>query len=217
MDRRRLGLCEPINERTEASRSTITLRAVLFGDVEDPDRYLYHYTTSQAALGSILATQRIRFGLARYVNDPRESKSWDFSLRGGRDDRDLIEVNRVAADALQRIAKLLCLARDDPERSRPGSGVELFGRGFAHPAMWTHYAGGHSGVCLIFDRSGLQQQIETELHEHPDWMLYAGNVTYEDYGSDEIDAFSLDGDRIGRQGSHGRFRKRLQRRREPCA
>jgi hypothetical protein len=176
------------------------VRAVLFGDVDDPDRYLYHYTTSHAALGSILPTQRLRFGLARYMNDPREAKSWLFSLRGGKGDHDLLAINQAAADVLQRTAKLLCFARDDPERTRPGSGVEIFGRGFAHPAMWAHYAGGHSGVCLIFDRAMLHERIETEWREQSDWMLYAGNVTYRDYGSDEIDAFSLAGDRIDAVG-----------------
>src|SRR6266516_5387666 len=53
----------------------------LWFDLEDPNRYLYHYTTRQAALGSILPTGELRVGLFRYMNDPRESKDWLFQRR----------------------------------------------------------------------------------------------------------------------------------------
>jgi hypothetical protein len=166
-----------------------------FGDLHNPNLYLYHYTSAATALGNILPTRFIRFGLAKYVNDPREFKEWSFRARGGTATPDIAGINTRAIEQLQRTAKLLCLARDDPVRSRPGSGVELFGRGFARPAMWAHYAG-HSGVCLIFDRGKLRDQIMNKRRVHTDWRSYAGNVTYEDYAPDEIDAFSINCDRV---------------------
>src|ERR1051325_6020504 len=37
---------------------------------------LYHYTPREAGLGFVLPTGRIRLGLMRYLNDPREAKRW---------------------------------------------------------------------------------------------------------------------------------------------
>lgn len=63
--------------------------------------------------------------------------------------------------------------------------------------MWAHYAEGHSGVCLVFER----ENLATLTREAFDGRApYAGNVMYADYASDEIDGFTLDGDRIEAEG-----------------
>ncbi len=41
----------------------------MFGDVE-PETYLYHYTSRQAALGSILPQGQLRLGSLSWTNDP---------------------------------------------------------------------------------------------------------------------------------------------------
>jgi len=170
----------------------------LFGGEVDPDRYFYHYTTREAALGSILPTGQIRFGLIRYVNDPRESKEWLFSFSGGAaDHRDFAKLIQQIASLAQSTTKVLCLTRDDTA-AMSAAGSEDYGRGWAHSRMWAAYAGGHSGVCLVFEREPLSQSIKNALLTTG--ALYAGNVTYADYASDEIDAFNLDLERVDEVG-----------------
>ncbi len=169
---------------------------MLFHNLDESDRFLYHYTTASAALGAILPSRQMRFNLASRMNDPRESKAWRFGMRGG-DGANLVAINKEATDLIQRTSKLLCLTRDDPKRALGDEPEAVFGRGFGHSAMWAHYAGGYSGVCLVFDRERLRSQIEREFAGRP---LYAGDVTYADYAHEEIHAFTLDGDRIEADG-----------------
>jgi hypothetical protein len=167
-------------------------------DLEDPNQYLYHYTTRQAALGSILPAASIRLGLVRYMNDPRESKAWRFTLEGeaGPATRDLLAVSQRATALAKSTAKVLALTRDAP--SGAGEGFGQYGRGFAHSAMWAHYGGGHSGVCLVFEKARMGEEIDRALR--PKGNLYAGNVEYDDARSDEIDAFTLRAEEIEHSG-----------------
>ena len=48
-----------------------------------PETYVYHFTTRETALEFILPSMTIRFNPAKYVNDPREAKTWDFEFGGG--------------------------------------------------------------------------------------------------------------------------------------
>lgn len=167
----------------------------MFWEVDDPSRYVYHYTTWPTALGAILPTGQIRFGLARYMNDPRESRDWWFSLVGDEDVGDIRDITGEASRLLKATTKLVCLTRDDP--TYPAD--DVFGRGYAHAAMWAHYGGGHSGVCLVFERELLSEEIRM-VASATDHRLYAGAVSYEDFASDEINAFSLLTKRIDQVG-----------------
>jgi hypothetical protein len=157
----------------------------------DPDRYLYHYTTREAALGSILPLGRLRLGLLRETNDPRESSDWQFTLYSapgtGVDIGD--DANRIhnqMPSLIKSATKVLCLSRDDPDPVPP---YEMFARGFSHSRMWAQYAGGHSGVCLVFDRQYLGRAIDDQLTDHG--VIYQGAVTYADRRSDDLPAFGM--------------------------
>jgi hypothetical protein len=94
----------------------------LWYDLEEPDKYLYHYTTRQAALGAILPKAELRIGLFRYMNDPRESKTWFFALEGDTT-ASLRELNDEANRIAKATSKLIALTRDaepakEPRRSR---------------------------------------------------------------------------------------------------
>ena len=101
--------------------------------------------------------------------------------------KDLVDLTREATRIAKATSKVVAFVRDDP--SSTGRGFGDFGRGYAHSALWAHYGDGHSGVCLVFDRDALSGAMKAALL--PQGRLYAGTVTYEDAGSDEIDAFSL--------------------------
>lgn len=53
-------------------------------------------------------------------------------------------------------------------------------RGWAKPNMWHHYAAGHDGVCLMFDRLKLSRSMGR--HLNPDKFLH-GKVNYSNHGA----------------------------------
>jgi hypothetical protein len=173
-----------------------------------PER-LYHYTTRETALNAILPTGQIRLGLMRHLNDPRESKMWRVSTindTGAEDSEfdgypksveDLEAFHRRFSDVAKSTTKILALAQDAPADDPH----DIFAHGYAHPRMWTHYAGGHTGVCLVFDRASLERAIETTLGGKGD--LFHDSVYYADEASDEINAFTIRYSRIVELGFDG--------------
>lgn len=180
----------------------------LWFDLGDASFYLYHYTTRQAALGSILPVGELRVGLFRYMNDPRESKDWLFTIEGdsSRSSTELLALNQEATDAAKSTSKVISFTRDDPLSA--GEGFGEFGRGYAHSALWAHYGGGHSGVCLVFDAAELRKSMEQALLAKG--RAYAGCVTYADAGTDEIEAFTLSSSEVGRLGIPGAVEEHIR-------
>jgi hypothetical protein len=170
----------------------------LWYDLEDPEKYVYHYTTRQAALGAILLKGEVRLGLYRHMNDPREAKDWLFTIEGGTVEsaEAVLELSREATRLAKATSKVLALTCDDP--ASPGTGFGEFGRGYAHSALWAHYGGAHSGVCLVFERDALRVAIEDALLSKG--RLYEGRVEYADAPGDEIEAFTLSADVINDVG-----------------
>jgi hypothetical protein len=172
-----------------------------FADTIDPNRWLYHYTTKEAALGSILPQGLIRIGLFRHTNDPRENTEWLFQLGGHTAVEAMREWKELTANATRlakSTAKMLCLTRDDPAFD-PDSFLRIFGRGFAHSRMWAQYGGAHTGVCLVFDAELLAQAINRTLSEEG-LEVYCGEVEYSDESADDPLAFRLDHDKVVRFG-----------------
>lgn len=182
----------------------------MWGYEAEPGQFLYHYTTRQAALGSILPTGQIRFGLFAATNDPREAKDWLFALRVQGSPLAGDEFLQIAKDATRlakETCKVLCLTMDDHSPREPH--VPVFGRGFAHSRMWAQYAGGHGGVCLIFDWSRLNAAIEQTLGERGE--VYSGAVQYTDYQPRDVDAFMLEHSEVKRDGLESVIDRQVQR------
>lgn len=158
-----------------ADRS-VAEEAPLFGDNYLPGRYLYHYTTALAALGSILPTGTIRLSPFRWMNDPRESKAMIHSLAG-----DSFEANIDAMEVFERGRHLL---QDQTKVAAftldvvPTYPSEIYARGFSRARMWAMYAG-HTGCCLIFNRERLDGLMTASLDGRAAW---SGEVTYGDHG-----------------------------------
>jgi hypothetical protein len=150
---------------------------------------VYHYTTRDTAIGSILPTGQIRLSLYEWMADPRESKTWLFgaTVPEGAGEYDLVEITQRINDLAKSNAKLLCVTRDAPEIPAPPN--ERYQRGFAHSRMWTNYAGGHSGVCLIFNRQKVHEAITAAFGKD---NLYAGDVAYGDWTPLHSEAHTID-------------------------
>jgi hypothetical protein len=147
--------------------------------VTDPDRFIYHYTTAGAAKDCILKNGTLRLGSVRKMNDPKESKSWEFNV-GTNKNCDLLkykqpELSERFSQVFKDNTRILCFCRD----ASPLSGDhirEIAQRGFAKPRMWAQYAALHSGVCLVFDRKRLTERVSAACSEA--LFAYYGNVTY---------------------------------------
>jgi hypothetical protein len=78
------------------------------------------------------------------------------------------------AERLKERVKVLCLTEDD--RLERDEETAVFGRGFAHPRLWEHYADDHRGVCLCFDRDTLCRMVAEGIAGD----VHHGPVTYVD-------------------------------------
>ena len=166
-----------------------------------PEDLLYHYTTRETALGFILPTGSIRFGLMRYMNDPREAKKWlifpyrDVGLPGyPQSEEELFAFSAAVSGVFQSTTKILSFTRDAPAEDT----FDVFARGYAHPRMWTHYGGGHTGLCLVFNARALSGAIRRALRGRGD--LWHAPVVYADEAVDESRAFRIDYGRIAEIG-----------------
>jgi hypothetical protein len=156
---------------------------------EDED-LLYHYTSAPIAVESILRTGELRLGQFAFTNDPRESRSWQMSASLPDDydlePEDFLKLSEEADGVLRRSVKLACFTQDDfPRDDRDGAS----GRGFAHSSLWSHYGGGHRGVCIGFRRD-LLDRLESELSQLGDY--FHGPVHYVDDASPPYEATHVD-------------------------
>lgn len=158
---------------------------------ESRGKYVFHYTTLDTALRHILSAGRLRLGPYAKTNDPRESKDWEFTWVTEIPSRvpELVWADlSVRANAIgKRVCRVLCTTQDAAE---PHDAGPHFGRGYCHPRMWAQYGGGHSGVCLVLDKSLLNATITDSLGHFG--RLFTGEVFYADRTKDDLLAYRLD-------------------------
>jgi hypothetical protein len=168
-----------------------------WADGVDADQWVYHYTTRDTAIGSILPTGQIRLSLYEWMADPRESKTWLFGgeIPPGGGDYDLWELTQRINDLAKSHAKVFCVTRDTREIPQPPN--ERYQRGFAHSRIWNEYAARHSGVCLIFNLRKLHEAITTALGTD---NVYAMDVTYGEWTPLQAEAHTIDYESLDRHG-----------------
>ncbi|MCA1982967.1 DUF2971 domain-containing protein [Nocardioides nematodiphilus] len=154
--------------------------------VEDSDTKLYHYATSESAINGILANGTLRLSPLRHTNDIWESAVFRPGLLNpppAASDTDADHLARFAEldplwnrldDQFRSFSKLACLV----EGTSTSTGLMDGSPGWAHIAMWAHYAARHTGVCFEFDRNRLIQAF-AEANDIPGRRL-AGRVIYVD-------------------------------------
>lgn len=138
------------------------------------DRYLYHYTKIES-LPKILANG-LRLSPMSATNDPLEGRHWrnHQKMVGGRGlgqgptDQDHADADNFFAEVQKVRLKALSVSfgRDvevDPNANPIGEMIDAPQRGYLNPAMWSHYGDGHTGACLILDRSRVDAQAAKSL------------------------------------------------------
>jgi len=142
----------------------------------DPDKYVYHYTHSETALEFILPSMAIRFNPFKHVNDPRESKVWDFKFKESGFEK-LMEsmiLPKKASDYAKNTTLMFCCSRDDQDL-KAGDRDYWLRRGFCLSRMWAQYGGNHTGVCLVFDKKLFQETVINQIGSN---RVYHGYVIY---------------------------------------
>ncbi len=127
---------------------------------------LFHYTGVEAGVFGILRSGVLRLSPFAATNDLWESRPLHPALSVHDDDADLSQDPDLGFklwDELDRNirlhAKVVSLTQD---WRLPESLIEPDAeRGWAHLSLWAHYAAGHSGLCLRFDKTKLISAFES--------------------------------------------------------
>lgn len=145
----------------------------------DHNKLLYHYTKLATAKSYILKDWTLKMSCFRGTNDPKESKTWEFSL-GTNENRNLSnyslsDLSKQLSDKIKDNCRVVCFCKD----SGPLTGIHIHDiskRGFAKPRMWAQYGDNHKGICLAFDRVKLEEKVAEACADAV--RFYRGNVTY---------------------------------------
>jgi hypothetical protein len=173
------------SSRTASSVSGVAVQSI-------PTDDLYHYTSAAVGLDSIVADLRLRLGLLESTNDPRESRPSypSLTIAEGVTDEGLHELWDAADHLVRRATKVACFTRD---YSLPEDFVRRDDlRGYAHPAMWAHYGGSHTGVCLTFSKSRLDTRMTEQLADRGDLFSGAVEYSYDPFNALAADAFDVE-------------------------
>lgn len=119
--------------------------------------YLYHYTHFESAI-KIIASGYLLFSDYKRVNDINESNGIEIITSTSLKDKEY--------DELLSNYKMICFSMDKDGR-----------KGFDIPAMWGHYADRGQGVCLAFDKTKIEEIIESSNECTSNIVTYSeGNI-----------------------------------------
>lgn len=141
----------------------------------DTDHYLYHYSTFDKAI-KIMQSNSLRFSPINKTNDTVEAKvriSFPHTS----------QVNKAEFDKKTAVIydyfckhhpeiRLLCFSTDNQcaPLALPSPSKRVFydisGRGFALPRMWSQYASNNEGVCFIFNKEKLLEEVQKSIAFH---------------------------------------------------
>lgn len=141
---------------------------------------LCHYTKKDTALEKILCEGKIKLSQIGSTNDPKESiVNLSVAYFPSLADKNADSYYILLSNEFQKIQKeewkVLCMTMHLPKKKHQNEIMSKFRHGWNRPTMWAHYAGNHSGVCIIFDGNRLLKNIRLSLRHHE---LFSGKVIY---------------------------------------
>lgn len=154
----------------------------------------FHYTTREAAFEHILPSRKLRFSTLEQMRDPMENKDWHWPVGWwsvGEDEnvKQLAYADFAKAAAeIRRRSHLLAMTVDALDY---GPGSFPFAAGWSRARMWEHYAEQHAGVCLVFDRRVLAENIGSDLERQLGSRPFSGPVEYTETGADQAPFLDL--------------------------
>lgn len=139
-----------------------------------------HYTNEEKAI-SILKSKQINFNSFAKCNDPRESKQWNFCYIGNGQQLCLKEYRNtpdVFDQFIKNYSMILCFCGWNNEKMKfennaiPPYRQDYYRVGWARSRMWSQYGDKYRGVCLVFDKSKLEEQFS---------LTFGKNKKFADY------------------------------------
>jgi len=149
---------------------------------------VFHYTKATTALENILFEGKLKIGQFKDTNDPKERGQYfldsflNFPSNAG--DQEFANLYTKLTDVATRIRnnewKVLCFSKNhlDLDSGRVSFDENPFLSGGCLPGKWAHYDENHRGVCLKFNRSKLNVQIQTSLLAE-ECTVCSGDVVYD--------------------------------------
>ncbi len=177
---------------------------------QDSHKFACHYTKLTTACEHILRYKTIQFSPMKYLNDPRESQERDVGIGWSSSLTVPPEKISEASDLLKKgfleYSKLFCTTID-AEKNQFGLNTK---RCFGRPRMWAQYGDNHHGVCFVFDRTCLTNEISKSLKVGD--ALWHDAVMYDD-GLKNISpqAASFDYDFVDERGVEFAIKKHIER------
>lgn len=165
------------------------------GFEDTDDQFLYHYARADVALNAVLPGRTLRLNPYAVMRDPLENKDLPLMLRfslGTQPERlPLREAQELLWDVRGHM-KILSLTMD--AKGYEDVRLRAFGRGYARPRMWEHYADAHRGVCLAFSAECLTGPFLEGLRTYG--AANCGPVKYTEGGFVVSDGRLIDADRL---------------------
>lgn len=145
-----------------------------------------HYTGKEAAI-SILSGKQINFSRLASCDDPRESKQWSFGFIGAEQRlclENYADVPNIFSSYIRNNSRVLCFCGwNDEELDFSKNMVShyreaYYRAGFARSRMWSQYGIRHTGICLVFDKTRLEEELESSFETN---KKFYGSVEYQYY------------------------------------
>jgi len=136
---------------------------------------IYHFTRKDIAIEYILNQKTLKLGSFSQTNDPQEYRPRMTSAVGWEwEDRHLDKIHEItrAIDKIIKSSGFLSFCENIYD------GSNLLGQGCLKSRMWSQYAENHSGICLMFSKGKLLEEIEEQLKQSS--VIYKKSVTYKE-------------------------------------
>lgn len=130
-------------------------------------REVCHYTSKEIALEKILSSKKLRLGDLASTNDPRECRNRLYFYSEWGNVSGVAKWQGNLENHITKGLKVLCTScHNNPfwDFLNPDfTYIDHNEFGVSHSRMWAHYAGNHTGICLLFDARKLDKNIIEEL------------------------------------------------------
>lgn len=149
---------------------------------------VFHYTSYSVFTEQLMATEKLKFNLLKYTNDPRENKYRHYGVGGFSLGNDAYKKSEIVSKKLNEVvlnhSKICCFCRNS------SNGIN---HGFAKSRMWSQYGENHKGVCLVFSKVKLLRTIKTQAPSKS--LVYGDKVIYSSKGINLV-AMQINGDEL---------------------
>lgn len=129
---------------------------------------LFHYTKTATAIEHILTDRILKFSVFGDFKDPYEYGFKFFSSHNEPpvETSDILwdETSSTINKMLRYDCRVLCFCSNTEPVLVLSEGTSnqdvLFSQGWQRSRMWSQYGDGHSGVCLVFSRSRIEERVQ---------------------------------------------------------